>query len=318
MEDELIYVQGHNSQLNRVFVMWKLTDFCNFKCSYCELQQRVHGEKYQPSLDTIKKAIDTLSESYPNVQIQISFSGGEPTTHKNFREILEYAKSKEIWCAFLSNGSRGLSFYESLIPFISNNGIELTHHVEDGNLEKFLELSLLYKKHNKLLTVKVPHLPTRWDECRSAYLRLKDTGIPVLSKFLFKEFRSLSDGDNQLQDYSDEQRQQLNSDTNHYRASTQVRYSSGAVEFTSPTRLIGNGINKFRGWTCFVGLDVLVVGVSGNVQKGACNQDGSIGNLFEGTFKKPTLPTICQKDTCWCLSDIHALKYKNYVYNAKK
>jgi MoaA/NifB/PqqE/SkfB family radical SAM enzyme len=306
MEKQLVFVQGRLSQIKKVFVIWKLGNFCNFKCSYCESKNNSGNVKFAP-LAAVKIALDVLAANYTSMQIY--FTGGEPTVHQNFKEILEYAASKGFDCSFLSNGSRSVEYFSEIIPSI-NAKVELTYHVEEGNLANFIKVAALLASHKKLLIVKVPHLPERWDECRAAYETLTKEGFPVLSKVLFKEFRPLKNGENKTYDYTPEQMQQLKTDTKILSKHLSVGYSDGSKGVVNPTELISQNLNRFRGWKCNVGIDTLTIGPLGDVQKGACFQDRYVGNLFDGSFVKPTEPATCEKDVCWCLSDISGSKHK--------
>lgn len=69
----------------------KITDYCAEGCNYCYQGSTKKGK--HADLDSIKKAIDRFSEVGV---FEIAIGGGEPTTHPNFKEILEYAISKKV------------------------------------------------------------------------------------------------------------------------------------------------------------------------------------------------------------------------------
>lgn len=64
----------------------KITDYCNSKCEFC-YQASTNKGRHAP-LDYIKSVLDALHE---HGVFEIALGGGEPTSHPQFIEILEYA-----------------------------------------------------------------------------------------------------------------------------------------------------------------------------------------------------------------------------------
>ena len=94
-----------------------ITEYCNFKCPYCRgLDASIYGDRRikQLSFEEICKNIDLWCENEPLENIR--FSGGEPTLHKNIREIVAYAKCKGIKrIAISTNGSNKMELYRDLV-----------------------------------------------------------------------------------------------------------------------------------------------------------------------------------------------------------
>ena len=67
-------------------VSWKLTSYCNFRCSYCFDA----GKGYEKAFCTLEQAETAIkhiaSTNRPNYQV--SLLGGEPTTHPHLAEII--------------------------------------------------------------------------------------------------------------------------------------------------------------------------------------------------------------------------------------
>lgn len=72
----------------------EITDQCNLKCPICYAESGP-GHGRHRTLDEIEKMLDSLvaNEGEPDV---VQISGGEPTIHPQFFEILDLAKSKPI------------------------------------------------------------------------------------------------------------------------------------------------------------------------------------------------------------------------------
>ena len=80
--------------------------------------------------------------------------------------------------------------------------------------------------------------------------------------------------------------------------------------------------NKFKGWTCYAGIDGLFVNELGYISGAACLPEGKdehgtikwlgrINNLK--AFRMPTQPYICQKTECFCNTDLILSKFKEAI-----
>jgi pyruvate-formate lyase-activating enzyme len=97
-----------------------ITVYCNFRCPYCRgLDDEIYGDRRlkQLGLDEVKHYIDLWCPLE-----SIRFSGGEPTLHKDIREIVAYAKAKGITnIAISTNGSNKVELYRELVALGVND-----------------------------------------------------------------------------------------------------------------------------------------------------------------------------------------------------
>jgi len=72
----------------------EVTDHCNLQCPICYAESAPHRSSYR-SLEQIEAMLDRVvrNEGEPDI---VQISGGEPTTHPQFFDILDLAKSKPI------------------------------------------------------------------------------------------------------------------------------------------------------------------------------------------------------------------------------
>jgi len=72
----------------------EITDRCNLQCPICYAESSPHHGAWR-SMEQIEKMLDAIvrNEGEPDI---VQISGGEPTIHPNFFEILDLAKSKPI------------------------------------------------------------------------------------------------------------------------------------------------------------------------------------------------------------------------------
>ena len=77
-------------------VIFEITDKCNLNCVFC--YEKYRRKNKDIDLEVFKKAI------YKYKPLLIQLTGGEPTFHNNFNEILKYALQKVLVVQFTTNG----------------------------------------------------------------------------------------------------------------------------------------------------------------------------------------------------------------------
>ena len=85
-----------------------LTNRCNLTCPVCFANANTAGYLYEPSLDQIRGMLQTLRDQRPVAGRLVQFSGGEPTIHPNFIEVL--AMARDMGFSQLQVASNGLKF----------------------------------------------------------------------------------------------------------------------------------------------------------------------------------------------------------------
>lgn len=95
--DKLRYRKGVH---RRPVVVWNCTPACNLACSHCYAAYA--GEQKVLSTDQALAVIDDLAAFGVPV---ILFSGGEPFSRPDIRQLAEYAKGKGIRVTFSTNGT---------------------------------------------------------------------------------------------------------------------------------------------------------------------------------------------------------------------
>ncbi|MFB3828633.1 MAG: tetraether lipid synthase Tes [Bryobacteraceae bacterium] len=85
-----------------------LTNRCNLTCPVCFANANVQGYLYEPSYEQIRGMLQALREEKPVSGRIVQFSGGEPTIHPRFFDILKLAK--EMGFSHLQIATNGLTF----------------------------------------------------------------------------------------------------------------------------------------------------------------------------------------------------------------
>ena len=119
----------------------ELTKRCNWKCKFCYNVWK-HSKTFDNSIDielnTFKQIID---ESVLNGCNLIRLSGGEPTFHPFFYEMVQYASERGCKIALFTNGS---NVNEDFIKFIKQNNV----------IKVLISLHGLEKQHEEFTGVK--------------------------------------------------------------------------------------------------------------------------------------------------------------------
>jgi 7,8-dihydro-6-hydroxymethylpterin dimethyltransferase len=83
-----------------------LTNRCNLTCPICFANANVTGKVYEPSREQIKEMLGLYRKEQPVAGRVVQFSGGEPTIHPDFLDILRDAT--ELGCSHLQIASNGI------------------------------------------------------------------------------------------------------------------------------------------------------------------------------------------------------------------
>ncbi len=99
----------------------KITQRCNLRCSHCSWEKKV---KDNLTLSEWKTIVNGLYQRGVSV---IAVEGGEPTLHPEVSEIVQYIRSKGVYCIVITNGTRNISLIEPDAFWISIDGMEESH-----------------------------------------------------------------------------------------------------------------------------------------------------------------------------------------------
>ena len=88
-------------------------------------------------------------------------------------------------------------------------------------------------------------------------------------------------------------------------------YEDGTTQASSAHRFISEKTNDWSGWSCYAGIEQLIVDMDGTIHRGWCKVGGVIGNIEDTKLELPMDPVICNKTMCHCNFDIMCTKEKN-------
>lgn len=286
------------SHQTMIKVEWNLGKRCNYDCEYCP--SLIHDNSSpHTDIEILKAAADKL----PN-NSRISFTGGEPTVHPDFEELVRHCIERDIsWVNVTTNGTR-TSFYYFKLPV---NHIVFSLHFEK-DWERVLNTILMYAASDvepgmrKPCMINVMAHPDKMHEVRLATKRLESNNIP----YAVRRIRWTADDHNLFDDMRYDQ--------------TDLEWILSKDATVAPNCIIDNREkmhandiikfhkNKFKSWACTAGQESLMINWDGEVHRATCRVGGSLGNIYTGTFDLPTEPVICTRDYCTCAADIPLTK----------
>ncbi len=283
------------SHQNSIKIEWNLGKRCNYDCSYCPA---VIHDNHSPHTDIniIKNSINKLLDI--GKPIRLSFTGGEPTVHPNFQEIVNYAKDNKVeWISVTTNGTRTHNWYLEQ----RNDQYVFSLHFE-YDWQRVLKTIVEVAKFRVVVVHVMAHQDLMKD-VRSAVDTLKMYGVPhVIRRVRWTE------GDHDL--FDDMRYDQNDLDwIKSYEASTHPNVVIDDDRKMHANDIIKLHLNKFKDWTCNIGLESLMINWDGEVHRATCRVGGSLGNIYNGTFSMPTQPVTCDRNFCTCAADIPITKY---------
>lgn len=88
-----------------------LTNRCNLTCPICFANANVSGRVYEPSKEEVMEMLRLYRKEEPVAGRLVQFSGGEPTIHPDFLEILKGAR--ELGYSHIQVASNGIKFADA-------------------------------------------------------------------------------------------------------------------------------------------------------------------------------------------------------------
>ena len=303
-----------------VSITWQVSDWCNFKCSYCadfsNGGKNKNNFKIDKSLYNFEQLIVALkAENYRYFKFNIT--GGEPTYWNNllnivqkFKELLPY---KGNFISLNTNLSRDIEWWKK--NYSNFDEVIASYHVEYTDTEQYV--STLKFLNDKLSCV--PRIMMKagyFDQCKVVVNKIKDNLgnydmelAPVKSEESNKE---------KLIDYTKQELDFL-SHYSRFRKCTSyrhpIKHTRSCVvrnyerEDININNIIVQKLNSFKNWQCNVHENIYIK-PNGEIQQSTCGQGSVIGNIFDKIdYSRLINPVICKKDFCPCGADIHNTKF---------
>lgn len=173
-------------------VSWLLGRFCNYKCSYCWPYARSDRKDHRPTelclatIDEIKRQARANGFN----SFHFSLSGGEPTFHPGYLDILEHLADDVPNCNYTSvhmtsNISRKEKWfleYCDIVAKFHRASITASYHKEFAKPEEFADKLLLCMEHDVQVTINMVLVPEWFDRDWDNAMYFHERGINVTLK----------------------------------------------------------------------------------------------------------------------------------------
>lgn len=304
------------------FVTWSLHNLCNYRCHYCPPNLN-NGTTDNVSLDDVKNFYSSLSAIANNKKIIIAFSGGEPTMHPQFIDMIKFLSDNSCEICMTSNGSRKLDWWEEAEPYIDH--LVISYHPAWAKKEKLINV-IKFLIQTTWVNLDLMMMPEYWDDIISFGEIFKgETNVSVTYLPIQEDFGNGSKG---LIKYSDEQLAFLKSPPNYWGpfkpSNNKLQKCRGYfgkglryIEIDNKIQpldykyLIANDLNQFYGYECNLGQESLIIEVNGDIYNAYCHTGGIIGNIKDQSLNLRPQKTICKHQRCSCSVDIEISKKLN-------
>ena len=177
-------------------VSWLLGRFCNYRCSYCWPYARSDRKDHRPTelcfrtIDEIKRqARENGFNSF-----HFSLSGGEPTFHPGYLDILKYLaddvdNTNYTSIHMTSNCSRKMDWFETYVETAKSfhrASITASLHTEHVNtkekMQDFANKLILCQEHDVQVTINMVMVPEIFEKSWENALFFHEQGINVTLK----------------------------------------------------------------------------------------------------------------------------------------
>jgi MoaA/NifB/PqqE/SkfB family radical SAM enzyme len=286
---------------DNIKIEWNLGKRCNYDCSYCP--SSIHDNNSEHTdIEILKLTVDKLM--LLGKPIRLSFTGGEPTVHPNFEELINYCKHVGVgWVSVTSNGTRQAEWY---INQRADYWVFSLHFEHDWNrvANTISAVSKLKQKQNMMVNIMAHH--DKMAEVKDVAGYFDTVKVP----YVIRRIR-WTEGDHNIFDdmryHPDDYKWIMNQEAT-VTGNCVIDKGELGEQIIHANDVIKLHLNKYKGWTCNAGIESLMINWDGEVHRATCRVGGSLGNIYNNTFIAPTEPITCTRDWCTCAADIPLTK----------
>lgn len=177
-------------------VSWLLGRFCNYRCSYCWPYARSDRKDHRPTKLCLKTIDEIKRQARDNGfnSFHFSLSGGEPTFHPGYLDILRHLaddveNTNYTSIHMTSNCSRKMDWFKTYVEYAKpfhRASITASLHKEHVNtkqkMQEFADKLILCQENDVQVTINTVMVPERFEELWEDALFFHEQGINVTLK----------------------------------------------------------------------------------------------------------------------------------------
>lgn len=285
-----------------VKIEWNLGKRCNYDCSYCPASIHDNSSAHT-DITVLKATVDKLMTL--GKPIRLSFTGGEPTVHPAFRELIHYCNHVGVsWISVTTNGTLPYEYYASLDvdQLVFSIHLEYDWKRVFNTVESVVDLAKM-----KVIAQIMAH-----HDHMDAVLQLRARCLLAHIPSTVRRIR-WTEGDHDLFDdmrYNADHLEWIKEQEATVNSNTVITDQQGHEMLYHANDVIKLHLNKWKGWSCTAGIESLMINWDGEVHRATCRVGGSLGNIYTSTFLQPAEPVVCDRNFCTCAADIPITKVK--------
>lgn len=296
----------HGELNDRMNIIWDLTKYCNFDCSYC--YPKTKNITLISNLNLLRVVDFILNLEFNNYNIIIT--GGEATLHPKLMETIKYLieqssiKNKNVSISLFSNMCKSVEFYEYYFNLTINHpGVEVllfpSFHSEFISIHNFLDkLKYLQAKNYKLIPFS---FMIHNDECINLLNSVKDDLLKI--SFIISPIYEMK------MDYKKVDKSLKSTWLPKIKYS--IYYKNGEYSYD----LGGLNNNEFRGFMCSSFKQQLVIQPNGLIKPCELFDYKKILHVYNEeslSYIKENEYVICPVKNCTCGKKIPKFNYKHF------
>ena len=302
-------------------INWQVNNWCNFKCSYCNVFSNGGDYKNNDKIDQSIRVFEQLIRQYQRKGINnffLKITGGEPSMWKGtsavvkkFREVVD---TKNRLVSLNTNLSREINWWEE--NYYLFDIVIGSYHSEFTDNDHYLKVTnFLQDKVN--LKSKIMMNKKDFDKCLDIANKIKETCsnyrieyTPVLASLTSNVEPYYYEKQEHLdffKTHSNEDKSDKNTIPNLFEMDA-VTINQDIVHYTD-NEIIINRKNSFLNWDCDI-YENLFIHRDGKITQSTCGLGLIIGNIFEGLTNTDLKSITCTKQWCHCGVDIMNSKRK--------
>jgi len=177
-------------------VSWLLGRFCNYRCSYCWPYARSDTKDHRPTELCLKTIDEIKRQARKNGfnSFHFSLSGGEPTFHPGYLDILKHlsddvANTNYTSIHMTSNCSRPMKWFETYIEYAKpfhrasiTASLHIEHLSDKQKMQEFADKLIFCQENDVQITINMVMVPARFNEDYENALFFHNQGINVTLK----------------------------------------------------------------------------------------------------------------------------------------
>lgn len=308
--EEIVGIEHQSKDIGNILVVdWSLGNTCNYTCSYCPPDTHSGSHPFIDK-DHVLEFSRRINEHYKEGlgrEICFLYTGGEVTQFEDFIPLIKAQSEAGNKIGISTNGSRPLRYWDDAMAYLDY--VSISYHSEHTNLDHFIRV-INAIKYDVQTHVNIMVKPERFAQCIDAAYRIhrETSEVTIDVQIVLEDFQ-------RPYDYTDDQKQiilntnrEINSDLKLTRARTpfrglmKLRYKDDTEELIKAGDILIRRLNAWKGWTCNVGIEELVINMHGDIFPSWCGKVGKLGNIRDQQLQFPVSGYECPAD--WCTGGI--------------